>query len=142
MPSHCSLGQQRCRLRERISSSLLTRMTNHILEAKIMGGAHDGEIAMIPRITLTPQQPSVHHAFKFSRRQFPVCLAFALTINKSQGQSVRYVGLDLRLPVFSHGQLYVAFSRATSSRHVRVLLHNDHNSVTRNVVYPEVLLLN
>ncbi|KIJ05188.1 hypothetical protein PAXINDRAFT_93785 [Paxillus involutus ATCC 200175] len=46
------------------------------------------------------------------RRQFPVRLAFCMTINKSQGQSVQYVGLDLRTPVFSHGQLYVALSRA------------------------------
>ncbi|KIK92148.1 hypothetical protein PAXRUDRAFT_147912, partial [Paxillus rubicundulus Ve08.2h10] len=30
---------------------------------------------------------------------------FSITINKSQGQSVKYVGLDLCIPVFSHGQL-------------------------------------
>jgi len=34
-----------------------------------------------------------------------------MTINKSQGQSVEHVGVDLRTPVFSHGQLYVALSR-------------------------------
>ncbi|KAG5531642.1 hypothetical protein RHGRI_026310 [Rhododendron griersonianum] len=43
------------------------------------------------------------------RHQFLVRLAYAMTINKSQGQSVKFVGVDLRTPVFSHGQLYVAF---------------------------------
>ncbi|KAI8533766.1 hypothetical protein RHMOL_Rhmol10G0034600 [Rhododendron molle] len=36
-----------------------------------------------------------------------------MTINKSQGISVKFVGVDLRIPVFSHGQLYVALSRCT-----------------------------
>ncbi|KAI8530170.1 hypothetical protein RHMOL_Rhmol11G0034800 [Rhododendron molle] len=49
-----------------------------------------------------------------TRRQFPVHLAYAMSINKSQGQSVKFVGVDLRTPVFSHGQLYVVLSRCTS----------------------------
>lgn len=113
-------------------------MDERILEVRILGGENDGEIALIPRITMQPESTS-HLAFRFSRRQFPVRLAFALTINKAQGQSVKYVGLDLRIPVFSHGQLYVALSRATSSSRVRVLLPDGHIA-TPNVVYPEVLL--
>ena len=52
------------------------------------------------------------------RHQFPVCLAFALTINKAQGQSVKHIGIDLCVPVFLHGQLYVALSQATSSQNI------------------------
>ncbi|TFK82100.1 hypothetical protein K466DRAFT_500902 [Polyporus arcularius HHB13444] len=64
-----------------------------------------------------------------------------MSINKAQGQSVKYVGLDLRVPVFSHGQLYVALSRATSPDHIHVLLTDDTDDpVTTNIVYPEVLL--
>ncbi len=75
------------------------------------------------------------------RRQFPVRLAFAMSINKAQGQSVRWVGIDLRVPVFTHGQLYVALSRATSARRIRVLLPpNTENNSVLNVVYPEVLV--
>ncbi|PIA65500.1 hypothetical protein AQUCO_00100776v1 [Aquilegia coerulea] len=78
--------------------------------------------------------------FQMARRQFPVRLAFAMTINKSQGQSVKYVGIDLRNHVFSHGQLYVALSRCTSSNRISVLLGNEDDDKTTNVVYPEVLL--
>ena len=36
-----------------------------------------------------------------------------MTINKSQGQTLKIVGLDLRMDCFAHGKLYVAFSRVT-----------------------------
>ncbi|RPD64613.1 helicase [Lentinus tigrinus ALCF2SS1-7] len=64
-----------------------------------------------------------------------------MSINKAQGQSVKFVGLDLRIPVFTHGQLYVALSRATSPDNIHILLPaNTLDYTTRNVVYPEVLL--
>lgn len=63
------------------------------------------------------------------------------TINKAQDQSVKFVGLDLHVPVFSHGQLYVALSRATSEHRIKVLLANTVlTPTTKNVVHPEVLL--
>ncbi|KAG0586650.1 hypothetical protein KC19_2G106400, partial [Ceratodon purpureus] len=117
---------------------VLTRFSHGVLEARLLFGPHAGEHVFIPRISLTP---STALPFHFSRRQFPVRLAFAMTINKSQGQSVKYVGLDIRVPVFSHGQLYVALSRATSPHHISALLpQNSTLSNTVNVVYPEVLL--
>ncbi|XP_071719442.1 uncharacterized protein [Rutidosis leptorrhynchoides] len=49
-------------------------------------------------------------------------LCFAMTINKAQGQTLDIVGVYLREPVFSHGQLYVALSRARASKDARVLI--------------------
>ena len=71
------------------------------------------------------------------RLQFPVSSAFAMTINKSQGQSVEHVGINLETSVFSHGQLYVAFSRCTSPWNISVLLpeQSQENRRTLNVVY-------
>ncbi len=119
---------------------VLRQMTDRVLKVSLVGGDHHGDTALIPRITLTPPE-SPDHPFSFSRRQFPVRLAFALTINKAQGQSAKYVGLDLRGSVFAHGQLYVGLSRATSSHRIKVLTNPDEEEHTvHNVVYPEVLL--
>ena len=63
-----------------------------------------------------------------------------MTINKSQGQSVKHVGLNLQTAVFSHGQLYVALSRCTSGSCIKILLpENSENRRTPNIVYKEVL---
>lgn len=121
---------------------VLVRMSNRVLEVKLIGGEHNGQLALIPRITLAPTEGQTGLAFVLKRQQFPVRLAFALTINKAQGQSVNHVGIDLRFPVFSHGQLYVALSRATSGQNIQVLLpEGERDSCqTQNVVYPEVLV--
>lgn len=119
---------------------VLLRMSERVLDVKILGGDHNGQTAFIPRISLIPSSKTADLNFILKRRQFPVRLAFAMTINKAQGQSVKYVGLDLRIPVFSHGQLYVALSRATSGRNVKVLLSPNEASKTPNIVYPEVLI--
>jgi len=74
-------------------------------------------------------------------QQFPAHLAFSMTINKSQGQSVQNVGLHLPTPVFTHDQLYVALSCCTSGQQIKVLFQDGHiEPKTQNVVYPEVLL--
>ncbi|KAL5718706.1 hypothetical protein ACHQM5_011583 [Ranunculus cassubicifolius] len=109
-----------------------------VIEAMILTGNKAGDQVFIPRITLTPSSSEM--PFQMSRRQFPVRLAYAMTINKSQGQSVKYVGIDLRTPVFSHGQLYVALSRCTSSKRISVILPEHSTNSTTNIVYPEVLL--
>lgn len=43
----------------------------------------------------------------FQRVQFPSRIAYSLTINKSQGQTLTRIGLDLRCDVFAHRQLYM-----------------------------------
>jgi hypothetical protein len=117
----------------------ITCTSTHVLEGRILGGEHDGKPAFIPRITLYSCKSDF--TFILARRQFPVRLAFAMTINKSQGQSVQHVGIDLRTPVFTHGQLYVALSRATAKNQIYVLFpEGEEGTQTQNVVYPEVLL--
>ncbi|CAJ0637404.1 11370_t:CDS:2, partial [Entrophospora sp. SA101] len=54
-------------------------------------------------------------------KQFPVWPAFALTINKSQGQMLPYVDLYLPRPIFSHGQLYVTMSRVHKACNLNAL---------------------
>ena len=47
-----------------------------------------------------------------------------MMINKSQGQIFDKSKLYLQLPVFSHGQLYVAFSRAHAFKYVCLMIVN------------------
>ncbi|CAG8766826.1 16109_t:CDS:2, partial [Gigaspora margarita] len=58
------------------------------------------------------------------KKQFPIRLAFALTINKSRGQTISHVSLYLPKHIFTHGQLYVAFSRVKSAKNLKVLVKN------------------
>ena len=79
-----------------------------------------GKVVLIPRIRLSPNADKLSVPLK--RLQFPARLAFAMTINKSQGQSVEHVGINLQTSVFSHRQLYVAFLRCTLPLNISVLL--------------------
>ena len=90
---------------------------------------------MLPKIALSSQDSAL--PINIARCQFPVRLAYCLTINKAQGQSLRYVGIYLPKPVFSHGQLYVAVSRSKSFSGLKVFTSNGR--LTKNVVYCEVL---
>jgi hypothetical protein len=95
-----------------------------------------GKEVFITCISITP--PELEFGFQLSQRQSPVQLAFAMTINKSQGQSVDHVGLDLGRPVFSHGQLYVAFSQCPSASQVH-FYNCSAQPKTQNVVFKSVL---
>jgi PIF1-like helicase/DNA helicase Pif1-like protein len=122
------------------SRMIVKEMSERVLQVLLIGGDHDGENALIPRISLIPTS-TPDFSFQIRRRQFPVRLAFAATINRAQGQSVKYVGLDFRNSVFTHGQLYVGFSRVIARENLRVLLPEDCiHSKTINIVYEEALI--
>ncbi|KAJ9553125.1 hypothetical protein OSB04_017170, partial [Centaurea solstitialis] len=109
---------------------------NRVIEAEFISGSNIGNRTFIPRMSLTPTDKRI--PFKFQRRQFPVSLCFAMTINKSQGQSLSKVGLFLRQPVFTHGQLYVVLSRVKSRECLKILIIDDEGIIsnrTKNVVY-------
>jgi ATP-dependent DNA helicase PIF1 len=120
---------------------MITYLGRNLIGGTILTGSFQGQRVTLPRVAVT-SEPSRDIAFRLRRLQFPIRLSFAMTINKAQGQSLNYVGIDLRSDVFGHGQLYVALSRATSADNVRVVLDSSsygQRRVTSNVVYPEVL---
>ena len=95
---------------------------------------------MIPRINFHPTDRSL--PIEMERKQFPVRLCFAVTSNKSQGQTLKHVGIYLQQDFFSHGQLYVALSRVQSPQNLKIYRPNatDKNDYqTTNVVFKEVL---
>ena len=101
---------------------------------------------LIPRISLSPSEEEI--PFNMRRKQFPIRLGFAMTINKSQGQTYNEVGVSLPTPVIR--QLYMVLSRVISRKKLKVLLLNNakiecdnikHNKkiYTKNIVYKEIL---
>ena len=117
------------------------------IDVEIVLGQHAGKRVFLPRIPLCPSDDEMF-PFRFKRKQFPVRLSFSMTINKAQGQTIPNVGVYLPEPVFSHGQLYVALSRATSRSNLKILTipgkeeEGRSNSIakfTKNIVYKEVL---
>ncbi|KIH67553.1 hypothetical protein ANCDUO_02114 [Ancylostoma duodenale] len=108
------------------------KLLPNVIEATILTGKSTGEDVFIPRIPMIPTEMP----FDFKRLQFPVRLAFAMTINKAQGQSLRVAGINLESPCFSHGQLYVACSRLGTPKNLYVYTPNGK---TKNVVYPNAL---
>ena len=70
------------------------------LPCSALKACRGGRVVLLPRIDLYPE-PGVY-PFEWCRRQFPVRPAFAMTINKAQGQTLTRVGVYLERPCFSH----------------------------------------
>ena len=130
---------------------IVKRCLPRFLDVYVLTGRAAGMRIYIPRIPLAPKQAEL--PFTLVRRQFPVRLAWGMTINKAQGQSLQQAGLALPAPVFSHGQLYVALSRVGGFHKIMVWIpesehqgtYCDHDSIpdgtyTENVVWPEALM--
>jgi ATP-dependent DNA helicase PIF1 len=111
-------------------------LQSKVIDAEIITGSHIGKRVFIPHITLIALESKL--PFTLNRRQFPVRVAFSLSINKSQGQTLSRVGIYLPEPVFAHGQLYVAFSRVTMYQNIKVLIDNSENCKTKNIVYHKI----
>lgn len=62
---------------------VVTKLGRYSLEAKILSGCLSGQNHIIPRIKLI--QDDDEQPFPWSRRQIPIAICFAMTINKAQG---------------------------------------------------------
>jgi hypothetical protein len=99
---------------------IIHRLHDRVLDAEVITGTNKGDRVLIPRIKLAPSDAAL--PFTLQRIQFPIRLSYSMTINKSQGQTFDKLGIYLPSPVFAHGQLYVAFSRARSFQDIYVKL--------------------
>jgi ATP-dependent DNA helicase PIF1 len=86
---------------------VIKKLMKIVIEAIILNGKLRGENILSPRIPIIPTYVPI----QFKRLKFSIRLAFAMTINKSQGQTISVCGLDLNTSCFSYEQLYVACSR-------------------------------
>ena len=106
-----------------------------------------GEVHFIPRIRFRFTLP-YGESYEVTRTQFPLRLAYAVSINKSQGQQYEDILFDTTHQAFTHGHLYVALSRITKYNKIcfftfksSVISNNqDENMVLlQNIVYPDLL---
>lgn len=127
----------------------LGMVRKYLMQVRVVGGPFNNKVVELPRIKFTVKSSQL--PFTFIRQQYPVRLAFAITINKAQGQSLKRVGVYLLTPVFSHGQLYVALSRSGVPSETKVFIpiqdspsdehkNNADGSITTvNIVWDEAL---
>ena len=125
----------------------------HTIQVTTMGENTERTVR-IPRITFKFRLP-YGKSYQLTRKQFPLRLAYAMTYNKSQSQTLSKVLLDVTSPPFSHGQLYVALSRVRDCRNIVMFLKGEQlteiqiDEHTRqlvptieNIVYQDVIELN
>ena len=129
---------------------MVTRLTDNLIFAKKLnakGNVGDVEV-LIPRIpTISRDTGGTFVSFK--RTQFPVMVAYYLTLNRAQGQTLDKAGMYLPTSVFLHGHLYVGFSRNgdpdkgyvyAGQKEFENVAHllDPEKTYTRNVVFDKI----
>ena len=109
----------------------------HVIDVITISGNNIGSKLFIPRIWLHSKDAML--PFEMKRKQFPVKLAYSMTSNKAQGQTLDYVGIYISREFFSHGQFYVAISRVGDMECVKIIFKRENEFHVRNIVYHEVL---
>ncbi|XP_074362379.1 uncharacterized protein LOC141702628 [Apium graveolens] len=118
---------------------IVTKCLRFCVECEVICDTFVGSKHFIPRMELSPSDTKM--SFKLVRKQMLLQICYAMTINKSQGQSLKTVGLYLPKSVFSHGQYYVAISRVTSPTGLTIFVDDEPGAatnITQNIVYKEV----
>ena len=125
---------------------IVDELRDRVIKATVVTGITKGKQILLPRIKLTTAD-DISIPFVLVRRQFPVRLAFSMTINKSQGQTFDQVGVLLPEPVFTHGQGYVAYSRVRTKAGLKIqVCESDKHGkigdsvITSNIVFKDILL--
>ena len=105
---------------------IVKEIKDKLLILEILSGPNKGNFIFLPRFVMQERDSKL--PFKIKRVQFQIRLSYAMTINKSQGQTFDHVGIDLDEPVFAHGQLYVAVSRVNRLQNLKFSVSTIGNS--------------
>jgi ATP-dependent DNA helicase PIF1 len=109
----------------------------------------NGPDILVPRLPMECTDSKL--GIPFIRRQYPILLAYYLTINRSQGQTLDVVGVELPTSVFMHGQIYVSYGRTGDPVELHIFANQDEfhdiqdhlqagKTYVKNVVWPELLI--
>jgi len=107
-------------------------LSNNCIKASI-----DNKVYEIPKAkwekikyTYNEKEKKIEEEVMGSFEQYPIKLAWAITIHKSQGQTFDTVIIDLENGAFTHGQVYVALSRCKSLEGI---------TLKRPVIYSDII---
>ncbi|KAI9077916.1 hypothetical protein K1719_040045 [Acacia pycnantha] len=109
----------------------IKQLGKNVIKAKALNGTSIGEDILIHIMDMNPSEAKL--PFTMTRRQFPIIISFAMTINKSQGQSMANVGLYLPSPVFPMTNYMLHYQGSLESRS---LISNPFSSVKQAQPFP------
>jgi hypothetical protein len=109
------------------------------IQVRLLSGPGERKIVMLPRCNFSILEGKSGLPFSFARWQFPIVCAYAVTIHKSQGQSLHRIGLFIEADAFVHGLIYVALSRVASWSRV-YFFSPEHATTIKNKVCKGLLI--
>ncbi|GIQ92235.1 DNA helicase, partial [Kipferlia bialata] len=109
---------------------IVEALADDIIMARATTGPSKGKLLLIPKITVT----RLYQGVSFQRKQFPVRVAYAMTVNKAQGQSLDRVCIYFNRASFSHGQTFTAISRVRDPKNLSIYIPGDMEAVPNIVI--------
>ena len=122
---------------------IITHITYRLLKGLIIGcDKFEGKEVLIPRITTI--DANSNNVFTLHRKQFPVKLAYCMTVHKIQGQTLDKIFYYLKSNPFTHGQAFVALSRVGQMKDIKIFANFSNatqkgKTFIKNIVWKEVL---
>jgi len=113
------------------SLGVIKKLSQHSIQVSFGGISYPIEQMTWERIDYeyNPQEGKIEPVEVGTFRQYPIKLAWAITIHKSQGKTFEKEIIDLRDRAFEYGQVYVALSRCTSLQGIQLTTPIKSNDI-------------
>ena len=104
-----------------------------MIKMRLLSGPGKSKIVHLPRFSFRVTSDNSGLPFAFTRRQFPIIPSYCVSVHKSQGQSLDFIGLVAEKDAFAHGQVYVGMSRVGSWNQIAFFSPRGETFIKNNV---------